>query len=515
MKTFITGCLLLLIVASCKKEVTEQSDAKGRKASTELTIVHYYVNGATGNDANAGTSAATALKTIQAALNKTTEGAGATIHVSAGTYKERLWWPHSGASASEPITLTNNNNGDVILDGVNATNNAQNAMIAVSSRSYIRIDGIEIANNIRSFASGIYVTGSGTDVQVVNCNIYNIGWTADSTAFPSSSDNANPLVVVGTSATSYSQIFIGDNEIFNCNTGYSEGLTLSGNVENFLIEGNIVHHVRNIGIDMTGHYSWTGAPDNVNFARNGNVKYNVVHHCVSPVATNGGIYVDGGKWINIEGNTCYENRAGITVGCENNNYTADGINVRDNFIYNNKDAGIIFGSNQPNSKVINSSITNNTFFKNYTQGGWGGEISLQNTDVTVIKNNIVQSNSNIVVIALSGYTSTNLSMDYNRYYTTSGSASTITFDWGGINSTTYGSLAAFVSATGLDAHSTYGVPGLVNSNLSTLNLHLASGSACVNAGDPAFTAGYDEYDIDSQERKRNGRVDIGADETSY
>ncbi len=65
-------------------------------------------------------------------------------------------------------------------------------MIAVSSRSYIRIDGIEIANNIRSFASGIYITGSGTDVQVVNCNIYNIGWTTDSTAVPSSSDNANP-----------------------------------------------------------------------------------------------------------------------------------------------------------------------------------------------------------------------------------------------------------------------------------------------------------------------------------
>jgi hypothetical protein len=515
MKTFMTGCLLLLIVASCKKEVTEQSSAKERRASTELTITSYYVNGASGNDANAGTTPATALKTIQAALNKTTEGAGATIYVSAGTYKERLWWPHSGASAEAPITLTNNNNGDVIVDGVNATNDAQNAMIAVSSRSHIRIDGIEIANNIRSFASGIYISGSGTDVQVVNCNIYNIGWTTDSTAVPSSSDNANPLVVVGTSATSYSGIFIGDNEIFSCNTGYSEGLTMAGNVENFLIEGNIVHHIRNIGIDMTGHYSWTGAPDNVNFARNGNVKYNIVHHCVSPVATNGGIYVDGGKWINVEGNICYENLAGITVGCENNNYTADGINIRGNFIYNNRDAGIIFGANQSNSKVINSSITNNTFFKNYTKGGWGGEISLQNTDAAIIRNNIVQSNSNIVVIALWGYTSTNLSMDYNRYYTTSGNASTITFDWGGINNTTYGSLAAFVSATGLDAHSTYGVPGLVNSNLSTLNLHLASGSACVNAGDPAFVAGYEEYDIDSQDRIRNGRVDIGADETSY
>ncbi len=67
MKTFMTGCLLLLIVASCKRKITEQSASKGRKASSELTITSYYVNGASGNDANAGTSAATALKTIQAA----------------------------------------------------------------------------------------------------------------------------------------------------------------------------------------------------------------------------------------------------------------------------------------------------------------------------------------------------------------------------------------------------------------------------------------------------------------
>jgi len=514
MKAFMAGCLCLLVIASCKKEETEQTPSNGRKATTELAIVSYYVNGASGNDANAGTSTSTALKTIQAALNKTTEGAGATIYVVAGTYKERLWWPHSGASADEPITLTNYNDGVVILDGVNATNDTQAQMIAVSSRSHIRIDGIRIANNIRNFASGIYIIGSGTDVEVSNCKIYNIGWTTDSTAVPSSSNNANPLVVVGSGADSYNEIFVGDNEIYSCNTGYSEGLTMAGNVENFLIEGNIVHHIRNIGIDMTGHYSWTGAPDNVNFARNGNVKYNIVHHCVSPVATNGGIYVDGGKWINVEGNTCYENLAGITVGCENNNYTADGINIRDNFVYNNRDAGIIFGSNAPNSKVINSSITNNTFFKNYTKGGWGGEISLQNTDETTIKNNIVQSNSNIVVIALSGYTSTNLHMDYNRYYSVSGSAATVTFDWA-MTATTYGSLAAFVSATGQDVHSTYGIPTFVNSTLATLNLHLASGSAAVNTGDPAFVTGYQEFDIDQQTRIRNGRVDIGADETSF
>ncbi|MBW8687042.1 right-handed parallel beta-helix repeat-containing protein [Chitinophaga rhizophila] len=506
-------CLLLATLFSCtKKEVEQPADT----ATPEqlLAITNYYVNGASGNDANTGTSATAALKTIQAALNKTAEGAGSTIYVAAGTYKERLSWPHSGASSTEPITLTNYSGGTVILDGVGATNDAQNAMISISSKSHVRVNNIRIANNIRSFAAGIYVSGSGTDVQVTSCRIYNIGWTTDSTAVPTASNNANPLVVVGTTATAYSGIYFGSNQVYACNTGFSEAMTLSGNVNNFLIENNIVHHIRNIGIDMTGHYSWTGAPDSVNFARNGNVKGNVVYNCISPVATSGGIYVDGGKWINVEGNTSFNNGAGITVGCENANRTAEGINIRSNFIYNNKEAGLVIGSNAAGSKVTWTTASNNTLFKNYTNGGWGGEISLQNTDQVTISNNIVQSASNIVVIALLGYTTTNLAMNYNRYYTQSGTANTITFDWGGINGTTYGSLAAFQSGTGLDAQSTYGIPSFVSSAAGSLNLHLASGSACINAGNPAFVPASGELDIDKQSRKQNNRVDIGADETA-
>jgi hypothetical protein len=511
MKNAIAACLLLATITSCKKETTPLRD--DTQIAAVLAITSYYVNGTSGSDTNAGTSAATALKTIQAALNKTVAGTGATIYVAAGTYKERLSWPNSGASAAEPITLTNYNGGTVILDGVSATNSTQNAMIQVSSKSYLRINNISIANNIRSYASGIYVSGSGTDIQVTSCKIYNIGWTSDSTSVPSSSNNANPLVVVGTGATSYSNIYIGSTQIYSCNTGYSEGLTLAGNVENFLIESNIIHHIRNIGIDMNGNYAWTGAPASVNFVRNGNVKYNVVYNCVSPVATSGGIYVDGGKWINIEGNTSFNNGAGITVGCENDGYTADGINIRSNFIYNNKEAGLVLGANAPNSKMTYSSVTNNTLFKNYTNGGWGGEISLQNTDNVNISNNIIQSASNIVIIALLGFTSTNLSMNYNRYYTLSGSTNTITFDWGANGF--YTTLAAFKAGTGLDANATYGIPTFVNANAGSLNLHLASGSACVNAGNPSFVAATGEYDIDGQARVQNGRVDIGADETPY
>lgn len=501
------ACLVIATLMSCNKKDAALIDKDVHKA---LAITSYYVNGASGNDANTGTSASAALKTIQAALDKTTEGAGATIYVAGGTYKERLIWQHSGASATEPVTLTNYAGGTVILDGVGATNDAQDEMILVLSKSHIRINNIRIANNIRPGAFGIHIHGTGTDVHVTSCRIYNIGWTADSTAMPTSGNNANPLILVGSTPAAYTEIYFGSNQVYACNPGYSEAMTLAGNVNNFLIENNIVHHNRNIGIDMNGHYSWTGAPDSVNFVRNGNVKGNVVYNCISLAAVSGGIYVDGGRWINIEGNRCFNNGVGISLGAEMANSTAEGINVRSNFIYNNKEAGLSIGANASGSKVAYATISNNTLFKNFTNGGWGGEIGLQNTDHVTFSNNIIQSGSDIVIIKLLGYTTTNLAMDYDRYYTSSGSAAT--FDWG--TDGFYTTLAGFQTGTGLDAHGTYGNPSFVNNTAAALNLHLANGSACINAGNPAFVPASGELDIDKQTRKQNNRVDIGADETA-
>lgn len=518
MKNLILLGIIAFTFSSCSKNnliEEELTDGSRDRTVKVLAVTNYYVNGTLGNDANAGTSPSLALKTIQAALWKTTDGVGANIYVAAGTYKERLWWPHSGASSSEPITLTSYNGGTVILDGISATNSTQNSMISIQSRSYIRIDDINITNNIRNYAMGIEMRGSGTDVHFTRCKISNINWTSNTSATPTSNDNASPLIVIGETATSYSEIYIGSNEIYNCNTGYSEGLTLTGNVVNFLIENNTVHDISNIGIDMSGHYVWSGAPANVNYARNGSCRGNVVYNCVSPVATSGGIYVDGGKWINIERNTCYANYAGINVGCENDNNTVEGINVRNNFVYNNIEAGILIGSNQPNSSVINSMVSNNTLFENFSKGGWGGEIHLQRMDNVSFINNIIHSRSNIVVIASSGYPSTNLTFDYNKYYSLSGSSSNVLFDWGGNSGPTYSTLASFTLGTGLDTNSTYGIPGFVSPSLPTPDLHLANSSAAINSGLPSFVAQSGEYDIDNGTRIVNSRVDIGADETPY
>ncbi|WP_211360684.1 hypothetical protein [Mucilaginibacter frigoritolerans] len=77
-------------------------------------------------------------------------------------------------------------------------------------------------------------------------------------------------------------------------------------------------------------------------------------------------------------------------------------------------------------------------------------------------------------------------------------------------------MASFQTALGLDAHSTYALPGFTSTTLPSPNLHLtSSATACINKGLPTFVAASGELDIDDQTRVQNSRVDIGADETSY
>ncbi len=504
-----------IFISACTKVPLEKYDAEINKqqsnhnnANSSVASISYYVSN-TGNDNNSGTTLSTPFKTIQKALN--VAGPGADIFVRGGTYNERLLWTNSG-TLNNDIVLRNYGSEVVYLDGT--TPSAQDAMIIINSKSFLTIRGIQIRNNYRAFAKGIYVFGSGSNISIQNCKIYNIGWSTNKTIVPTSTDQANPLVVVGTGTTAYKTIYINGNEIYNCITGYSESLTLVGNVDGFLINNNNVHDNTNIGIDVAGHYTYTGAPAAVNQARNGTISDNTVTNCVSLVAISAGIYSDGASNVTIERNKLTGNGCGISLGCENPSKLSSEIEVKDNFIYNNRTAGIIIGANAFGSKVIEAVVSNNTFFKNYSVGGYGGEIHYQNADGVVFKNNIIQSASNVVVIALSGYTTTNLNMNNNMYFTLSGNSGSITFDWGGINGGGYYSLANFIAGTGLDANSNYYNPLFVNSTLPNPNLHLSPTSPAINSGDPAFVTDIGQKDIDGGTRLLNGRVEKGADELS-
>jgi hypothetical protein len=470
-----------------------------------LSAQTFYVS-TSGNDANPGTIDRP-FRSIQRGLN-----AGGTVLLRAGIYYERPWFEKSGLSTA-PCTLAAYQNEKVIVDGSRNTVNGS-ALLAINSKSNILVQGIVFQNNIGLYVKGIEISGSGANVRIKNCEIVNIGWDRDSLKVPNSSQNANGILILGNQATPYTNVTVENSVIRNCKTGYSEALTITGNVDGFFIHNNRVHNNTNIGIVAAGHYDWTGAPATLNQARNGRIRFNTVYRCVFPkdMSPASGIYADGAKDIVIEGNTCFANGVGISVGCENPNQVASvsNIRVRSNFIYNNRLCGVFFGSNQASSKIVNCHLHHNTLFRNGTGDTWEGEIQLQNSLNSNIHHNIIScKTSKKAMIWLESYLLERPIIRYNMYFTQSGNPNDLSFDW--YKAGVFTTLGAFQKATGLDAQSVYKDPRFVS--ISTLiNLHLQNSSPAINMGDPAYTPLSSERDIDNQIRRNGTRIDIGADE---
>ncbi|HSN21251.1 MAG TPA: hypothetical protein VLS49_11270, partial [Usitatibacter sp.] len=80
------------------------------------TGITYYVDGTSGNDANAGTSATAAFKTIKKAV--ATIAAGDTVLIRKGLYREGIdLGSGPSGTATKPITFGSYGDGEVILDG--------------------------------------------------------------------------------------------------------------------------------------------------------------------------------------------------------------------------------------------------------------------------------------------------------------------------------------------------------------------------------------------------------------
>jgi hypothetical protein len=428
---------------------------------------------------------------VQLAAACSNAASGHVIKIAAGTYDG----PFSLVGKSN-VTLTSYN-GTVFLRG-NA-NAATNGMIIlyIENSSNITVTGLKFTRNWGNFADGIQIRGSGNSVNISNNEFYDIGWSQSKTTLPNAGQNAHALAVVGSTATSYTNVFIGGNTIRDCITGYSESLTIAGNVSNFLIENNTLYGNTNIGIDCTGHYAWTGAPANVNYARSGIIRNNTVRDYAGPAALDaaGGIYIDGGSFITVENNKVYNYKIGFSVGCETPGETNSGNIVRNNQAYNCSLSGIFVGSNQSNSVVQNTQITNNTFYKNGFGTFDNGQIAFQNNSGTIVKNNIIYpTNGRFALVQMSGTTSTSPTISYNLYYRDNADVTNL-----------------YLTVNG-DASAVKQNPLFVNAASS--NFHIQSTSPAINAGDPGFVAASGETDMDAQTRVQNSRVDIGADEVA-
>lgn len=402
----------------------------------------YYVS-TSGNDSFSGT-AAMPWRSVQYGIDQLS--AGDTLYVTEGRYNEKLYFNAQGTK-EKPIVFKAK--GKAIIDGTGLR--GQNGLLTIENRSNIVIDGLEFTNNVQNYAQGILITGGCENITVKNNRIHEIHFSDNPEDKVNIRTNAYGILVYGTdSDTAVSNLVIQNNQLYNCRLGYSEGIAVNGNVDGFEISQNKVFNLTNIGIDAIGGEG-TCKDVKKDHARNGRIAGNLVYNCVSEYATSAGIYVDGGKNIEIINNTSIDNGYGIEIGAENIGVLTENIRVKDNFIHNNQMAGIAVGGfDYPNTgKVVNCTISDNVLKNNASHKDGMAELYLSYTEKCHINNNIIEPSSSYTAI-YAQFEPVQLIMDNNRYYSKAQDGS-IGFSW---QKKQYNSLTEFTNATGLGKNST-------------------------------------------------------------
>lgn len=467
---------------------------------------NYYVNGASGSNSNNGLTMATAWKTIQKACNMAP--ANSIVHIKGGTYHENVTLNVSG-TPGHPIVFTNYQDDVVVIDGEGVTGTI---LLSITNKSYVTFENLLLQNLTCTYAKGINVeagSGSCNGLTFRNLTIKDIGWTDDPDDWPEESDNAWPLKVKGQEG-GITALTIEGCQIYGNNTGYSEALTVAGNVDGFFIKDCIIHDNTNIGIDIIGHNESSDDPE-TDFPRNGYITGNTVYGNSCQVAHAAGIYVDGAQNITIEKNSCFENQVGIEVGCEEDG-VAQYIKVKNNLIYNNEYTGLAVGgyTTDTTGQVLYSTFRNNTFFKNNSANTGMGEITVSKASNCVFENNVVYTNGqNVLLTMLDIQPQEDNLINYNCWYTPSGNSNNIIIYWG---ENTYHSMTAYKSNTGQDSNSIFTNPAFGSMILPQPELSVLPNSQTINHGNPVLEVPSTETDFDGNPRVVGNSIDIGARE---
>ena len=486
-----------------------------KSASAQVTItavigIAFYVS-TMGNDSNPGTISSP-WRTIQHAANSVK--AGDTVYVRGGMYNESVNISASGSATAGPITFQTFPGESAIVDGtglVPSTSSTQ-GLINITNQSYISIQGFEIRNYQTASASaipaGIWVSGSGSNIQILNNLIHNIVTTSETTG------NAFGIAVYGTAApASLDGVTISGNQVYGLKTGNSESVNVDGNVTNFAITNNIIHDNDNIGIDVIGFEGVSPNPA-YDYARNGTVAGNTIYN-ISAINNPGegnqydanGIYVDGGSQVVIERNLIHDVDIGIEMASEHQGHVTSFVIARNNLVYSANSTGITIGGYASNvGGTDHCTIVNNTLFQNDSKNTGSGEFQIQYYATNnVFKNNIVYASSQGLFI--NNYTNSEpdpADVDYNLYYSLLNSSMAV-FLWNGTNHTGFSS---YQSATGKDSHSQYVDPQFLS--LTTPDLQIQLTSPAVNAGINLGTGVVGALDFAGNPRLRGTSIDIGA-----
>jgi hypothetical protein len=541
----------------------------------------YYVS-TTGDNRNPGTFTLP-WATIQHAAN--TVRAGATVYVFGGIYHESVNFRRSG-TALAPVTFQSYPGQTAVIDGTGVSccssngegGNAIQGLINIVNQSYLTIRGFEIRNyttgNQNDTPSGVWITGSGTGIQILNNRVHRITTTSEQNG------NAFGISVYGTSRTPITKLLISGNEVYDLRTGNSESVNVDGNVTHFAITNNLVHDNDNIGIDAIG-YEGVG-PVGYDEAMYGEISGNTIYN-ISGITNPGegnsydadGLYCDGCAYVTVERNVIFQVDYGIETTSENQvcqsngtewsggntgsgtaakgKFPCDGryVTVRNNIFYKANSCGNSIGgyaaatSRGGHSNGGGSSyhdvFVNNTLYDNGTQAGNpnegtpSGEFQIQfqvgSAQGNVYENNVLYAGApniwiNSFVPCSSSYPCPPATLNWNLYDSTAGYVEGTSILWANVNS--YETFATWQSASGEDANSVNADPLFVNLEDTPPNLDTLPSSPTIDAGSTSLSCGvgwcdphgsspnsiYGSADFLGNPRTHGSKIDIGAFENT-
>ena len=352
-----------------------------------------------------------------------------------------------------------------------------------SNAKYINFENIVVADlHDLHWGTAVKVGGGSSYINIKDVEIYNINCRE---IVGEDTSGCNPLVIYADSSGPISNITVENCYIHDCDTGWSEALTLNGNVSNCLIKNCTIKDITNIGIDLAGNYEWTGAVGDPNNQTHDCIVENcLIMNCQSPYATSAGLYSDGARDNTFRYNVIYNCQCGIELGSEQPGSVSENFVIHNNLII---DSGRCIGIGaylETGAQNRNAYIYNNTFVC--------GDNNKENYGLYVERTDNVNFYNNIV------YGTENTRLFSNSYNSNVNAGNNCWYQIGG-------------TKTPIDNTGVFADPLFVNNDLTINgNYTLLSNSPCINAGINAQASYIGDVDLNGNTRKCDAAIDVGA-----
>lgn len=460
--------------------------------------VHVSPTGADTNDGSEASPVATINRGLALAMP------GDTVLVRAGTFRELVVVPRSGAAGS-PITLRGRCGERPIIDGTGLGRGvAAPALVRIEGRSHITVEGFELralSGTGGNFPAGVWVRGASTNITIRANVVHSIN------AEGGGRDNgAHGIAVYGTSTTPTEDIVLERNELHTMVLGPSEALVINGNVRRFTVRDNTVRDVNNIAYDFIGFEPDVCASCNqtddldradVNRVRDGLVVGNLAFNVSSArnpaymgTKSAGCFYVDGGGRILIERNRAHHCDLGVELASEHPRLSTRAVTVRNNVLWQNDVTGIATGGYDsgtgPGGGIARDCVIVHNTIVDSSRSGWANTgILLQNRNQNnTYASNIIVASAGHRALEVGGSLNTGNTVDYNLVFR--------------------GAVAGITAGT----HQINSDPRFVNE--ATADFRLQATSPAIDRAAPFDATRDGTLDADARPRSSGAAPDMGA-----